>query len=75
VPLTVAALTNLAVQRAPLALAALIAASCAAPVALAGSPEPVEGQTAADPNSPRGHPGNVAPTSGMDSPAASGAKL
>lgn len=30
---------------------------------------------AADPNSPRGHPGNVAPTSGTDSPAASGAKL
>lgn len=30
---------------------------------------------AADPNSPWGHPGTVAPTSGTDFPAASGAKL
>lgn len=49
-------------RSAPLALASLLAVS---PLA----------QTAAEENSPRGHPGNVAPTSGTDSPAASEAKL
>jgi hypothetical protein len=75
VPLTVAALTNLAVQRALLALAALITASCAASMALTGSPEPVEEQTAANPYSPWGRPGNAAPTTGTDSPAVPRANL
>ena len=74
-PLMVAALTDLAVQRAPLALAALIKASCAASMVLTGSPGPVEGQTEANPYSPWGHPGTVAPTTGTDSPAVPRANL